>query len=322
MAKGREYNHPVDFQRALEDRLANLARQEGLSLQRLRRHVVFERLLSRFFTLKPPPCILKGGYSMELLTWNYGGKFAAPASPLSDGKIDLALRLKSLSDARTTRDIDLDLVSENLGLGSAEEDVSKVINKVLLAAISVNMNDFFVFKVANSTAVAHPPTGGVSFLLEAILADKLFSHVRVDIGAGGVEIPPNEKLASPSLLWFSQIDCPAFLTMRREQQFAEKVHAYTTLRAGKMGSRVKDLFDMALILKTLEVDRVILALALRLVFDHQNTHALPVTLPFPPHHWREKFVALAVDCRLGLSMGDAFKQVNDFYTNLPLATRY
>ena len=56
-----------------------LADEETLDLQRLRRQAVFDRLLCRVFAIPDAPWLLKGGYAMEL-------------------------RLKT---ARTTRDIDL-----------------------------------------------------------------------------------------------------------------------------------------------------------------------------------------------------------------------
>ena len=62
----------------LESRLKNMAQEEGLDLQRLRRQAAFDRLLCRLFDQPDVPWLLKGGYAMEL-------------------------RLKT---ARTTRDID------------------------------------------------------------------------------------------------------------------------------------------------------------------------------------------------------------------------
>ena len=44
----------------------------------------------------------------------------------------------------------------------------------------------------------------------------------------------------------------------REEQFAEKLHAYSLPRAGRPNSRVKDLVDLLLLIEsgTLDVDRV------------------------------------------------------------------
>lgn len=82
----KRYATAAAFRRALEDRLQDIARKEGVDLQRLRRQVAFDRLLTRLFKVGEPlapPWALKGGYAMEL-------------------------RIKA---ARTTRDIDLTMRS-------------------------------------------------------------------------------------------------------------------------------------------------------------------------------------------------------------------
>ncbi len=60
------YGTPQAFRTALEDRLRNLAQEQGIDLQRLRRRVAFERLLARFFEDAGAPWLLKGGFALEL----------------------------------------------------------------------------------------------------------------------------------------------------------------------------------------------------------------------------------------------------------------
>ena len=82
----KRYATAAGFRRALEDRLQDIARKEGIDLQRLRRQVAFDRLLARLFQAaqaRALPWVLKGGYAMEL-------------------------RIKT---ARTTKDIDLTMRS-------------------------------------------------------------------------------------------------------------------------------------------------------------------------------------------------------------------
>ena len=66
MDKQKKYATPMAFRRALEDRLKQKARNEGLDLQRLIREVAFDRLLVRLFARKGAAWILKGGYALEL----------------------------------------------------------------------------------------------------------------------------------------------------------------------------------------------------------------------------------------------------------------
>ena len=79
--KPKTYATATAFRRALEDRLATVTKTEGVDLQRIRRHVAFDRLLSRLFIEQNAPWVLKGGYALEL----------------------------KLATARTTKDIDLGL---------------------------------------------------------------------------------------------------------------------------------------------------------------------------------------------------------------------
>jgi hypothetical protein len=65
----KRYLTAAAFRRALEDRLQDIAGNEGVDLQRLRRQVAFDRLLARLFRTEQPralPWVLKGGYAMEL----------------------------------------------------------------------------------------------------------------------------------------------------------------------------------------------------------------------------------------------------------------
>src|ERR1700728_3764374 len=64
---GREvkYRTSVAFRTALEDRL-KAARQDGVGLARLRKRVVFERLLARLHAVAPDAWVLKGGFALEL----------------------------------------------------------------------------------------------------------------------------------------------------------------------------------------------------------------------------------------------------------------
>lgn len=54
------------FRQVLEQRLAHQSRDTGTDLNRLRRRVVYERILARLVTSQPDMWILKGGMSIEL----------------------------------------------------------------------------------------------------------------------------------------------------------------------------------------------------------------------------------------------------------------
>jgi hypothetical protein len=89
-------------------------------------------------------------------------------------------------------------------------------------------------------------------------------------------------------LGFAGIAPARVQTISGEQQFAEKLHAYSLPRISA-NSRVKDLVDMALLIGagTLSLTRV--AEALQLTFNRRRTHVLPRALSEPPRDWQGPF---------------------------------
>jgi hypothetical protein len=63
-----------------------------------------------------------------------------------------------------------------------------------------------------------------------------------------------------------------------EQQFAEKLHAYTLPRSN-MNTRVKDLVDMVLLFESGKLNALATAEAFKLTFERRSTHEIPLSLP-------------------------------------------
>src|SRR5437879_8977512 len=97
-----------------------------------------------------------------------------------------------------------------------------------------------------------------------------------------------------------------------EQQFDEKLHAYTMPRQGAVNSRVRDLVDMVLLIQsdTLGNDKV--AEAVRVTFDRRGTHSLPKALLHPPTDWRKPYEALAKECGLSGEIDWAFATLDKY----------
>jgi len=66
MPSPRTYTTAGAFRRALEERLKRASLTEQIDLNRLRRQVSFDRLLTRLFREESAPWVLKGGYALEL----------------------------------------------------------------------------------------------------------------------------------------------------------------------------------------------------------------------------------------------------------------
>jgi predicted nucleotidyltransferase component of viral defense system len=103
-----------------------------------------------------------------------------------------------------------------------------------------------------------------------------------------------------------------FCGISKEDQFAEKLHAYTRPREGRSNSRVKDLIDMVLLID-LGLESARLRKALEKTFARRNSHPLPPSLDAPPEFWPKPYEALARECGLSGDITNGFKRVSDFY---------
>ena len=121
-------------------------------------------------------------------------------------------------------------------------------------------------------------------------------------------------------LGFAGIESSWILMIAREQQFAEKIHAYTLPR-NAANSRMKDLVDLALLIGSGGLDKPRIMEALRLTFERRGTHDLPANLVPPPADWQIPFHALAEGCRFPTDVAGVFAGVQKFVEEvLPLRT--
>ena len=103
------YETAAGFRQALEQRLLDRSRATGASLVRLRKTVVFDRLLARLTAAAPGRWVLKGALALDFRLGQRG---------------------------RTTKDLDL-----------VRRDDEEAATRDLLAAQGVDLGDFFVFSV-------------------------------------------------------------------------------------------------------------------------------------------------------------------------------
>lgn len=281
------YATATAFRQALEARLMNIAKAGQVDIQRLRRQAAFDRLLCRLFRQPDAPWALKGGYAMELRR----------------------------SSARTTRDIDLSLRPQFWAVGG--EDVKVRILDMLQAAASVDLDDYFAFTVGEPVAgLDAAPYGGGRYPVEARMAGRVFAKFHVDVGAGDAIIDPLEPMNGRDWLDFSGIPTAPFPAISREQQFAEKFHAYTLPRSGPENTRTRDLVDMILLIRLgLNPDRTCFALAK--TFECRSTHRMPADIAPPPNAWVSPFAAMARECGLTLGITEAFGELAAFIKSLP-----
>ncbi len=282
--KVHSYNTATAFRRALEDRLASIAREENVDLQRIRRQVAFDRLLARLFTEGNPPWILKGAYALEL----------------------------KLHAARTTRDIDLGLA--RLSLGEDAGPVADALLKILQTAAANDLGDFFVFLIGEPVLdLDAAPYGGSRYPVDSLLAGRIFARFHLDVGIGDAEGEPPEIVAPRDWLAFAGISAPSLPSISREEHFAQKLHAYTLPREGQPNSRVKDLIDLVLLIESGDLDADRLRNAVRETFERRATHQLPPGLVPPPAFWKPVFQRLSEQCGISTDIVIQFKKVRTYF---------
>lgn len=284
--EANRYETPTSFRQALENRLNRMAHDQAVDVQRLRRKVAFDRLLSRLFQDPGSPWILKGGYAMELRT----------------------------AAARTTRDIDLTLTQ--IIDAPSPESLNDSIRQQLQAAATSETPDHFSFLIgAPVMDLEAAPYGGARFPVEARLAGRIFARFHLDVAAGDVFVEPAIEAEGSDWLQFAGIPRCRVRMISGEQQFAEKIHAYTIPREGKVNSRVRDLIDLYLLVKMgLDTERVGQSLAK--TFARRNTHTLPAKMDPPPANWRTPFGELAKECGISPRIEIAFQAVSEFYDSI------
>ena len=286
--ESKRYATAAAFRRALEDRLKDIAGKEGVDLQRLRRQIAFDRLLARLFQGAQPralPWVLKGGYAMEL-------------------------RIKA---ARTTKDIDLTMRSVFSSSEKQDDKKNLAVLERLQEAAAFSSDDFFVYTIGEPISdLDAAPDSGARFPVEARLDGRVFIGFHLDVGIGDAVMEPLEVIEGRDWLAFAGIASPSFYMIPREQQFAEKLHAYTLPRPGVANSRVRDLVDMVLLIESATLARNKVAEAIRVTFERRNTHTLPNMLPAPPAEWQKPYQALARECGLSGEVKDAFHILQTF----------
>lgn len=283
MAAQREYATAGAFRTALEARLNERARRDGVDLHRLRRQVAFDRLLARMFDPSQPVrdgWVLKGGYALEM----------------------------RFHMARSTKDLDLTV----RGARGHVEDQSSLRERLQLAA-SIELSDFFMFTVGEAMAeLNQAPEGGARFPVDARLDGRTFVKFHVDLGVGDEVLEPLETVEGEDWLGFAGIPRVVVPALSVEQHWAEKFHAYTRPREAP-NSRVRDLVDLVLIQQHQVPSTERVSSAVDATFRRRATHSVPDVVPEPPADWAKPFAALAADCGLDQRLPTAHERVEAFW---------
>jgi hypothetical protein len=264
------------FRTALEQRLSRLAQQTDVPLVRLRKLVVFDRLMARLMAVAPNRWVLKGAVAIHC---RVGPQF------------------------RTTKDMDI-----------GRQDSEEAATADFLTVQSVNLGDHFTFTIERTGRLDPALEGAaVRYHVTAQLAGRPFEDVTVDVGFGEPPFGEPELVRGPDLLSFAEIAPAEVPALPLEQHVAEKVHAYTRSYAGgNPSTRVKDLIDLVVISSFFSFQAGRLRGALENTFGSRATHALPLTLPSPPSQWRIPYHRMAIEVGLDQEVSEGYKQATAF----------
>ena len=284
MAQKKKYTTATGMRIALEERLKHIAKQSNVSLARLRRHVSFDRFLARIYSTEIKGLIVKGGYTLEL----------------------------RLNQARTTKDIDFSFTGNLDGIWKGNpEDLQLFLHK----HAQIDLNDFFEYTVGPATLdLDNAPYGGHRFPIEARMAGRRFGAFSIDIAAGDTWLEPHEMLRIHDWLDFAGITAVDVPVISIEQQFAEKLHAYTQLR-DYPNSRVKDLVDMFLIVDKHKMQLQKLTEVTSATFSKRDDSTYPPEFKDPPEDWKERYARLAKECGIEEDIDRAVEIVREYCTS-------
>ena len=291
--QAKTYKTAGAFRAALEARLQTRARAQGTDLLRIRRQVAFDRFLARMFSQGPKaayPWVLKGGYAMEL----------------------------RMHSARTTKDIDLTL-HDSTGLSQNPKERAEQVRAMLQEAAASPFDDYFEFLVGEARQeLDGAPEGGNRYPIQARMDGRDFARFHVDVGVRDAVIEPLDLVTGEDWLSFSGVAAPSFPIISAEQQFAEKLHAYTLPRGERVNTRTKDLIDMVLLIRGEKLDKDKTAAAVRATFLKRATHDVPKEPDPPPAEWEPVFDALAKECDLPMNLREGFEVVREFKKTLDI----
>ncbi len=248
---------------ALEQRLLTRSTETGIALDRLRRRVLFERIIARLETAEPGRWVLKGG---------------------------MALEVRLQDDARLTKDIDLGLrddVDNERGLHNRVSD-----------ALAIGLDrDGFVLTAGRPTALS--ADGGAHrtwrIRVAASLAGKPFGGVKLDVSPRAHELDRTDRLPLPNLLDFAGVPAPVVEVVDVHRHAAEKFHAMLGDYGDRDNSRVRDLVDLVLMIEHNQLDPALVAAATTRVWSERDATDPPDALPSLPATWPGRYERMAAD---------------------------
>lgn len=216
-----------------------------------------QRLLDRAKRDRRPFNELLQYYAMERFLYRFS---QSPHASRFILKGALMLRVWRSPEFRSTMDIDM------LGRTRNEEaNIVGQIRDVLAVEVDPDGLTFDSDSIRTERIAEDAVYKGIRVRFLGTL-DSARVNMQIDIGFGDVVFPEPEEADLPTLL---DSPAPRLLCYSRESVIAEKFEAMVKL--GELNSRMKDFYDVWLLSRQFDFDRMRLMEAIRRTFDHRGT---------------------------------------------------
>jgi len=257
------YDTPQALRTALEARIRNESAASGISPDRLRRRVVFQRIVTRLQRAEPGRWVLKGGMAMEV-------------------------RLQDA--ARLTKDLDL-------GLREIDVDPSDLRDRVIEALVPDDDGDGFRFAVGVPARMTEDGGGHLTWRLavEVELAGRRFGTIKLDISPRAHELDATDTVTLPNALDFAGFATVDIEIVDVHRHAAEKFHGMLKDFGERENSRVRDLADLMLMLDAGLLSAIQLAGVVTDVWGEREAATPPAAFPELPPSWPERYERLAAE---------------------------
>jgi hypothetical protein len=257
------YDTPQALRTALEARIRNESAVGGLSPDRLRRRVVFQRIVTRLQRAEPGRWVLKGGMAMEV-------------------------RLQDA--ARLTKDLDL-------GLRETDVDPAELRDQVIEALVRDDDGDGFRFAVGVPARMTEDGGGHLTWrvAVEVDLAGRRFGAIKLDISPRSHELDATDTVRLPNALDFAGFATVDIEIVDVHRHAAEKLHGMLKDFGERENSRVRDLADLMLMLDADLLSATQLAAVVTGVWDEREATTPPAVFPDLPLSWPERYERLAAE---------------------------
>jgi hypothetical protein len=178
------------FRTALEARIKQV-QSDSAGVSRVRKRIVFERLLARLVAQASGEWVLKGGFALELRLGNV---------------------------ARSTKDADFEWRLD-------EEDAVEL----LLDAAALDIGDRFTFALERSDEETDLPGGGQRWRVAATLAGRIFERTVIDVAFAAPPVQAPDRITTSGLL-DSPVSAPSRSRRSRSSSTSRRSSTPTPVR--------------------------------------------------------------------------------------------